>query len=72
MVPFKENLRQTNVREVDHLLNDFQRKLNGLSNYLTRSWSPETGCQICDEDRIDFEKLQVMLRIGLIMHLGRS
>ncbi|KAL5965614.1 Procollagen-lysine2-oxoglutarate 5-dioxygenase 1 [Taenia solium] len=55
-----QNVRTDTVPVVAVAKNDHEskRKLNGLCNYLTRSWSPETGCQICDEDRIDLEGLQ--------------
>ena len=41
----------------------FQRRMNGISNYLGRSWSPETGCQICDENKIDLTRLQVINKV---------
>lgn len=35
-----------------------QKVLNGLANYLVRSWSPESGCQICD-DKLDLTQKSV-------------
>ncbi|VDL91803.1 unnamed protein product [Schistocephalus solidus] len=34
-----------------------ERRLNSLGNYIARAWSPETGCQICDEDTLDLSLL---------------
>ncbi|VDK32099.1 unnamed protein product [Taenia asiatica] len=34
-----------------------KHNLNSLSNYLVRAWSPETGCQICDEGKLDLSRL---------------
>ncbi|VDO05362.1 unnamed protein product [Rodentolepis nana] len=57
------------VANNDH---EAKRRLNSLSNYLTRSWSPETSCQACDEDKIDLDKLKpseypvVMLSVFIV------
>lgn len=32
--------------------------LNSLGNYLAKSWAPQDGCQICNEDKISLESLK--------------
>ncbi|KAM3178665.1 hypothetical protein ACTXT7_002082 [Hymenolepis weldensis] len=48
-----QNVRKDTVPPVLIALPEGKHKLNSLSNYLVRSWSPEFGCQICDEEKLD-------------------
>ncbi|KAM7543236.1 hypothetical protein Aperf_G00000010635 [Anoplocephala perfoliata] len=36
---------------------DGKYSLNALSNYLVRAWSPQSGCQICVEEKLDLSRL---------------
>ncbi|VDD74676.1 unnamed protein product [Mesocestoides corti] len=56
---YLQNVQTDTVPVVAVTLKDAEakRRLNALGNYFTRSWSPETGCQICEEEKLDLVKM---------------
>uniref|UniRef100_A0A5K3G147 Fe2OG dioxygenase domain-containing protein n=1 Tax=Mesocestoides corti TaxID=53468 RepID=A0A5K3G147_MESCO len=54
---YVQNVQKDSVPQVLIAAPDGKRKLNSLCNYLLRAWSPETGCLICDEEKLDLSYL---------------
>ncbi|EUB62620.1 Procollagen-lysine,2-oxoglutarate 5-dioxygenase 1 [Echinococcus granulosus] len=54
---YVQNVRKDTVPPILIASPEGKHKLNSLSNYLVRAWSPETGCQICDEEKLDLSRL---------------
>ncbi|KAM7543296.1 hypothetical protein Aperf_G00000010617 [Anoplocephala perfoliata] len=52
-----QNVKKDTVPPILVASPEGRHKFNSLSNYLVRAWSPETGCQICDEERLDISRL---------------
>ncbi|VDN98518.1 unnamed protein product [Rodentolepis nana] len=54
---YVQNVRKDTVPPILIASAEGKHKLNSLSNYLARAWSPESGCQICDEEKLDISRL---------------
>nr|VZI35145.1 unnamed protein product [Spirometra erinaceieuropaei] len=50
---YLQNTHKDTIPVVAVASSNGKRRLNSLGNYVARAWSPETGCQICDEDTLD-------------------
>nr|CDS25585.1 procollagen lysine 2 oxoglutarate 5 dioxygenase [Hymenolepis microstoma] len=53
---FVQNVHKDSVPIALIAGSDGKKHLNALSNYLARAWSPESGCQICEE-KLDLSQL---------------
>ncbi|VDL91804.1 unnamed protein product [Schistocephalus solidus] len=56
-IAYLQNEDTHNIPVVAVAAPDAKIQFNSLGNYLARAWSPEGGCHICDEEKLDLSTI---------------